>query len=180
MIKWCHEFIIWNSWEEIYLIPYLVYFEMYQEFYISLILNNNLFQSEEKENSLQVTSSPVSVENIQSFNSQFINSTKENITPLSYNWWSNPNYLGNIMYPMRNRFMEENSHLDGGNVHQERSDNSQASDSPAMYRNIVFVPVPAYYTMPSGYYSSNMNLPFIFPKKEETMNNNVSREDESF
>lgn len=81
---------------------------------------------------------------------------------------------------MRNKFMEENSHLDGGNAYQERPDNSQVSDNPAMYRNIVFVPVPAYYTMPSGYYSSNMNHALIFPKKEETMDNTVSQENESF
>lgn len=151
-----------------------------KEYYISLILNNNLFQSEGKENSVQVTPPPVSVENIQSINSQFFSSTKENINPISYNWWRTPNYLANIMYPMRNKFMEENSHLDGGNAYQERPDNSQASDNPAMYRNIVFVPVPAYYTMPSGYYSSNMNHAFIFPKKEETMDKTVSQENESF
>lgn len=81
---------------------------------------------------------------------------------------------------MTNKLMEENSHLDGGNAYQTRSDNSQQSNNPAMFRNVVFVPVPAYYTTPSGYYSSNISYPFLFPKKEETMDNSASRENENF
>lgn len=145
-----------------------------------MILKKYLFQSKEKENPLQVTSSAVSVENIQCFNSQFYHSTKENITPLSYNWWGRPNYQGNVMYPMTNKFMEEKIYLDGVNAYEARPDNSQASDNPAMFRNIVFVPVPAYYTMPSGYYSSNISNHFLFPKKEETMDISASRENENF